>query len=104
MFQVQLTNGLLLHIMQIQSHMHKVWGECTRQSGASKLVGSPGHSRTKNRDKETKRQQEQLTISQPTKMPTPVSPDRLEHHLKRIKYDTNKTKHLADGFRYWSEN
>ena len=33
-------------------------------------------------------------------MPTPVSPDRLEHHLKRIKYDPNKTKFLVDGFRY----
>ena len=33
-------------------------------------------------------------------MPTPVDPDRLEHHLKRINYDPEKTKFLVDGFRY----
>ena len=33
-------------------------------------------------------------------MPTPVNPDRLEHHLKRINYDPEKTKFLVDGFRY----
>ena len=33
-------------------------------------------------------------------MPTPVDPVRLEHHLRRINYDPEKTKFLVDGFRY----
>ena len=36
-------------------------------------------------------QQEQMIKNQLTKMPTPLSPDRLEHHLKRINYDAEKT-------------
>ena len=33
-------------------------------------------------------------------MPTPINPDKLDYHLKRIGYDKKKTEFLVDGFRH----
>ena len=35
-----------------------------------------------------------------SKMPTPINPDKLDYHLKRIGYDKKKTEFLVDGFRH----
>ena len=59
--------------------------ERTQQSDVSKQENSTNHSKIAARHKAPKTQQDQLTKNQPSKMPTPVNPDRLEHHLKRIK-------------------